>query len=78
MGCCPTAGCEYMFAFDMDNRKYALVVKSVSTVTQLRLQPSSHTVAALIACGCSPHRVRLQAGVPALREELLPGLLHRA
>lgn len=21
MGCCPTAGCEYMFAFDMDNRK---------------------------------------------------------
>ena len=23
MGCCPTAGCEYMFAFDMDNRKCA-------------------------------------------------------
>ena len=21
MGCCPTAGCEFMFAFDMDNRK---------------------------------------------------------
>ena len=36
--------------------------QTCATTHHIRLQPASHTVAASITYGCSPHHIRLQAG----------------
>ena len=39
MGCCPTAGCEFMFAFDMDNRKLECPLCNKSFCLVCRTEP---------------------------------------
>ena len=61
MGCCPSAGCEFMFAFDLDNRKRAAWCSGARLQGAPRLATACHPVppssgdGALLAQGGPPH-----------------------